>query len=218
MLGTVGGDVIKGYLLAKRNPKKTEAVVSILSDRLIGLWALLLLGSVSHLITLLQKNFIKEGILGPIFLATFTLGCLFYFNQYFGISNLLKKANKLLPDWIKALDEVLNLCWKRKNVIMQCVFISLVAHSITITQLYFYGKALDLSVGLFTCFVLLPIVFTLASAPIAVAGLGVAEVSFYMLFSPYGITMTEVVTWSFIGRFTNIFLSLPGGLMWMIRK
>lgn len=49
-LGLVGGDSLKAVMLIHRQPKrKTEAVASVLVDRIIGLYALLLLAAVASL-------------------------------------------------------------------------------------------------------------------------------------------------------------------------
>ena len=44
MLGTTGGDVLKAYYASKQTPHRTEAVMSVLVDRAIGLLALIILG------------------------------------------------------------------------------------------------------------------------------------------------------------------------------
>ncbi len=49
-VGGVGGDLFKGYLLAKENPKlRPEAVSTIAMDRLIGLYALFVVTSIAAL-------------------------------------------------------------------------------------------------------------------------------------------------------------------------
>lgn len=49
-VGVVGGDVLKSVFIAHQHPdRKTEAVASVVVDRMIGLYALLLVGSVSIL-------------------------------------------------------------------------------------------------------------------------------------------------------------------------
>ncbi len=47
LLGTVGGDVMKAYCAAREtHHKKTEAVVTVFVDRVIGLWAMLVFATV----------------------------------------------------------------------------------------------------------------------------------------------------------------------------
>ena len=47
LLGTVGGDVMKAYCAAREtHHKKTEAVVTVFVDRVIGLWAMLVFAAV----------------------------------------------------------------------------------------------------------------------------------------------------------------------------
>ena len=59
-LGLVGGDSIKALMLIHRNPRrKTEAVASVLVDRVIGLYALLLLAAVASM-------FLKQSLLDAL--------------------------------------------------------------------------------------------------------------------------------------------------------
>jgi uncharacterized protein (TIRG00374 family) len=47
LLGSVGGDVLKAYYVAREtHHKKTEAVVTVLVDRIIGMFSLLLFACV----------------------------------------------------------------------------------------------------------------------------------------------------------------------------
>src|SRR5262245_37745468 len=49
-MGLVAGDSLKAVMLIRRNPRrKTEAVASVLVDRVLGLFALLLLAAVASL-------------------------------------------------------------------------------------------------------------------------------------------------------------------------
>src|SRR5207248_3844739 len=41
--GAVGGDAVKAYCLARSQERRTVAVATVLFDRLLGLWALVLL-------------------------------------------------------------------------------------------------------------------------------------------------------------------------------
>ena len=47
MLGSTGGDLIKAYYAARQtHHKKTEAVVTVFVDRMIGMWALLIFAAI----------------------------------------------------------------------------------------------------------------------------------------------------------------------------
>jgi hypothetical protein len=71
-LGLLGGDSIKALMLIHKNPRrKTEAVASVLVDRVIGLYALLLLAAVASL-------FLKQSqldALNPVELTTIVNLC-----------------------------------------------------------------------------------------------------------------------------------------------
>jgi uncharacterized membrane protein YbhN (UPF0104 family) len=69
LLGTAGGDVMKAYFAAREtHHKKTEAVVTVFVDRVIGLWAMLLFATLMILPNL--RLFERSGLrtsLGLIF-------------------------------------------------------------------------------------------------------------------------------------------------------
>jgi uncharacterized protein (TIRG00374 family) len=90
-MGIVGGDLIKGYLIAKKNPDyMSQAVASVIVDRIIGLLVMFLCGSVFVCITgfafrqevlartFSQLVFLLTGIgyvcVGIIFLPFFSKG------------------------------------------------------------------------------------------------------------------------------------------------
>lgn len=68
MLGLTGGDVVKAYYVTRETQRKTEAVVSVFMDRVVGLIALTVLGLIVVMTKVNDPNF-KQVVL-PIELFT----------------------------------------------------------------------------------------------------------------------------------------------------
>lgn len=62
-MGIVGGDLVKGILLAKQNPEhKAACAVSVIMDRVIGLYVMFLIGLVAVWMTGFYRNDQKEAV------------------------------------------------------------------------------------------------------------------------------------------------------------
>jgi uncharacterized membrane protein YbhN (UPF0104 family) len=70
--GSIGGDIVKAYAIAKEQSRRTVAVATVLIDRIIGLWALIwfvaIIGSVFWILgdAILQNEVLKAIILSTI--------------------------------------------------------------------------------------------------------------------------------------------------------
>ncbi len=61
-LGIIGGDVLKSVFIARQNPdKRTEAVASVFVDRVVGLFALLCVGSFAFLFVNLEQINVRDS-------------------------------------------------------------------------------------------------------------------------------------------------------------
>ncbi len=68
MLGLTGGDVVKAYLIARETHKRTEAIVTVFLDRIVGLLALALLAALMVGINFRDPRFAHAAIYVWVFL------------------------------------------------------------------------------------------------------------------------------------------------------
>lgn len=193
MPGGVGGDVIKGYYFARQNPgSKIVAVTSILMDRVMGLFSMILMAllvmtydmdHITHVPSLMNLFwFILALFLG------FAGALAMIFSQHLYKRNVLKKAIAILPlsEKFLKLYESMHLYGKQGKRILWVILLSLIAQSCSILFLYLVGRTAGYTdVDLKTYFLVAPLGFMATAIPISPAGVGVGQAAFYFLFNIY---------------------------------
>ena len=187
--GGVGGDVVKAVLIAQDHPsQRGKAVLTVLADRILGLFTMTFLALVSFSFApeLLNKEKSFQFIFA--FLALLFLGFLFGFWVLLSgktarlreqIGRLTQRIPKLHKLWVFA--QTYHLHWKE--------WLGLIALSLgaQVTQiLLFMVVASQLvpempSASVF--FFAVPVGFMVTAVPIAPAGIGIGQAAFLYLFS-----------------------------------
>lgn len=172
-LGTVGGDVARGVLLAHGLPKKTEGVAAVVADRIQGLTILSIIALVTS--TLFHSDRVPEwmilGLLGLVvaFIAGWIIGP--------WILTILPGHNKV----VVKLRQVAAIFPRDIKTIAIISAISVVFHCTQILLHAVMATAVHADIPLETLFVVIPLVNIASSLPISWNGLGVRENS-YMFF------------------------------------
>jgi len=227
MPGGVGGDVVKAYYFTRENPgTKVIAVTSVLMDRVLGLFAMILLALVvmcydlDHILKIesLHNLFIFIAVL----FVGFCVGLSVVFSSYLYDKGLLKRIIERMPLSAKfmKLYESMHLYGKSGNRIIATIILSLLSQGCAIAFLILVGSAAGFSTVPFKTFYLVaPLGFMATAIPISPAGVGVGQAAFYFLFNVYTGTETElgptVITAYQVGMFV---LSLWGAFFYLRRK
>jgi uncharacterized protein (TIRG00374 family) len=189
--GGVGGDVVKGYYVAKDNPsERLKSVMTIAVDRLVGLYMIL---SMALFSMTLQWSLVQEipelksiySLLLTIFFF-YSLGWAFVFSRRFHDSGIAQKICAYLPKGEKFLQLYLALSEykKIKSVFFKTALLTIIGQSVAIGFFIFTGSFLETSPIPFSIyFFVVPIGFMITAIPISPAGIGVGQAAFYYLFN-----------------------------------
>ncbi len=197
MPGAVGGDVIKGmYVLREKTAtSKTNALLTIVLDRIIGLVAIFAIAGVAILTRLdfVRENaglmtlslFVGVGILAIFIVAVFCLTDLFT-----GRDPLLFILSKKVPGFgiAKKIYSALILFRKEPGTIGKAFLLSIGAQVMSL--LFGYMLAVNLSdkaVDIMIYSVVHPIGILATALPLAPGGLGIGHIAFDRLFIMAGI-------------------------------
>ncbi len=197
MPGAVGGDVIKGiYVLREKTAtSKTNALLTIVLDRIIGLVAIFAIAGVAILTRLdfVRENaglmtlslFVGAGVLAIFIVAIFCLTDLFT-----GRDPLLFILSKNLPGFglAKKIYSALILFRKDPGTIGKAFLLSIGAQVMSL--LFGYLLAVNLSdkaVDIMIYSVVHPIGILATALPLAPGGLGIGHIAFDRLFIMAGI-------------------------------
>lgn len=225
LLGSTGGDLIKAYYAAREtHHKKTEAVVTVFVDRLIGLWSMLLFA-----LLMMVPNFNllfsheKLGACALLILSLFG-GCSAFLSIAFwgGVSRRFPKARIYLRKIPKGdlLERSFDSCrqFGRERVFMvKAVAMSMAINALCVMQVITLANGLGLHISNVALFVIVPIISCISALPITPSGLGVRENLFVLMLAAPEIHVpaTMALSLSLLTYATNLFWSVVGGAVYV---
>lgn len=188
--GSVGGDVVRGYYLVAENPdRRMDSVLSIVIDRVLGLYSFFMLTLAA---TALDFEFVSSHenirwVALMCFLIFTGLTCFFVVAFSHRLSKLfgLDFFERRIPIVHRIVVGIHHFGRDRK-VIALSVLVSLVTQ--LITCLFFYQMGLVSGESAITFNAVLfavPMGFLVTAIPLAPAGIGVGQVAFSYLFQAY---------------------------------
>ena len=227
-LGSTGGDLIKAYYAAREtHHKKTEAVVTVFVDRLVGLWAMLLFAGIMMLPNraLLSSDPLLRF---PIIVVLCMLGgssVVVLLAFYGGVSRGWSGAR----DWLRRLpkggwfEQLLEACrefGREKFFVSRALAISMVLNAVTVCQFWVLASGLGLRIPWVMLFVIVPTIICIASLPITPSGLGVRENLFVLMLaaSPIGVQATPALSLSLLAYAGTLVWSGVGGILYLMFK
>ncbi|HRZ86488.1 MAG TPA: lysylphosphatidylglycerol synthase transmembrane domain-containing protein, partial [bacterium] len=188
MLGLTGGDVVKAYYISRETQtKKAEAAITVLVDRIVGMFALISVAVVALLFHLGDPRLGKASNLILIMFAAFSLSSLVFVRK-----DIVKKIPffdqlyALIPfrDMIHRLYHALYAYRDHKKVLLITFLYSIVLQVVMIFVTYGIGRAFGITqVPLYNFFLFIPIISTISALPISVGGLGVGESAYVYFFN-----------------------------------
>jgi uncharacterized protein (TIRG00374 family) len=219
--GATGGDVVRAYYAAKRTGAPAKAVVSVLVDRLVGLFALVLLAAVVLFLGPDHEGFQTPRRLVLLVLAGGAVfGVLFLSRRVrraVGVGALLSKLP--FQRVLREVDAAFRLYHKHPGFLAAALGVSIVNHAGVALAAYALAQALGLTeVTIGASLALLPVIGLLTAIPLLPGGWGVGELAFAYFFAPLGVAGSEAVGLSVVFRLTLLATGLPGGFLWLTAR
>ncbi len=225
LLGSTGGDLIKAYYAAREtHHKKTEAVVTVFVDRLLGLWSMLLFAALMMLPNLrLLFTHEKLGacallILSMLVTCSVVLGVAFWG----GLSKRFSKGRSWLRKMPKGelLERSLDSCRQfghQPAFVLKSIMLSMSLNAVCVLQVITLAKGLGLVISPVALFVMVPIIICISALPITPSGIGVRENLFVlMLAAPeINIPATSALSLSLLTYAGSLFWSVVGGVVYV---
>ncbi len=184
--GLVGVDAIRAtYFCLKTKDRKADAFTCILADRIIGIYALILLATIAAgigmLIDLQSVHRVFVLVSGGS-LLTFTVVLALISNRKLLEESLLSIIYNRLPSLLhKIIGAIQEIAGFRRDVGL-CLLITVISHSITIINFVIIGVLINDNLPVLAHFILNPIALFFNSVPITPGGLGITESVFAYLY------------------------------------
>jgi len=237
--GSVSGDLVKmAYVTRQTSTSKAEAVLTVLLDRVIGVFGLFIVASVMvvyqlPLLLSLDVEFQAvqvtaflvglgsiAGIFGIVILKTRQR-----IMSLLWIASLKHYLARKLPDSILSritrLANALDLYSKHAGVTGIAVILSILVHSCLAINLYLIGRSLgEVALRLRDFFLVVPVSNAIAAIPITPAGIGTRDAVTAMFFKAMQVqgeavgiipvTLTLIILfWGLVGGMVFIFSRIP---------
>ncbi|MBI1336277.1 MAG: flippase-like domain-containing protein [Phycisphaera sp.] len=213
MPGTTGGDVVKAYYAARGSGRRTDAVMSVVIDRVLGLLGLVCVASVAGLFKLDDKVVRTITTYLWLSIAGVVLFSAIYFSRRLrnklGIDKLLPR----LPGgaMLQKLDAAVVGYRDHKTLLGFNLLLSMALHTCLALSAMAAGYALGMRRPFGLVLTVVPLAFLGGSLPISYQGLGVMEViARPLLVDPPMCTFNQVVGMLMFARFYQMFFSLVG--------
>lgn len=214
-IGTVGGDVIKAaYVAHETHHKKTEAVTTVVLDRLIGLLTLFAMA-------LAGMAFYHERVFDDPRLRQYGFAMLALIAAASGVSVLAfsRGIAGRLPATAQKVVEAYRVCATHPGLVAKTALLSLGVHGANILTFVCVGLGLGITTaGLADYFVYLPIIISISSIPVTISGFGVREYLFTVLFAKTGMPAADAVALSVLGYLGKLFWSVVGAYFFLTHR
>jgi uncharacterized protein (TIRG00374 family) len=222
--GAVGGDLVRGYYLVAEHPeRKADAILSIVIDRVLGLYSFFFL-------TLIAVMFDYGFVMGHEKIRWVAMLCFFIFagmTVFFTIA-FSKRLMRVLGlkkiferfAFLQRQVDAFQRFGQDPKIIGLSVLVSTAAQVLTMVFFYQVGvvtgeDAMTWKAVLFA----VPMGFVVTAVPIAPAGIGVGQVAFHYLFSVYLDKPTQVGTTAITAfQMCVVCYALLGAIIYLRRR
>lgn len=197
--GAVGGDLFKAVFIAREQPgKRTEAVASVLIDRVVGLYGMLCVATVGYVIVSRHTEFtglirgVADAVVGCWIVGTVGIGLLmtpwFTGPAMRGLFDRIPVVGGTLARLVDAAGAYRH----HRGSLFASILLGCVTHMLFAIALWCIGQGLPMvSPPLSTMFVITPMSLAAGAIPLTPSGLGVAEAAIGQLFQSAGFNQAD---------------------------
>lgn len=212
--GTVGGDVVRVWLIKSDHTPLPLAISSVVIDRVIALLALGVMGAItSPLLAGYMEVNAWLMVSGFSLLFAFAIWILFNLEKLLGRSEFVKKLN-----WLEYLLQNVSLMLARPSASLSTLFYAVLAHGSFCVAAYILADSLGSPISLIDSFTLIPWVLLISIIPISIGGWGLREAAMVFFLGLVGVPQAVALTLSVQLGLLSVLLSLPAGVLWLVNR
>jgi hypothetical protein len=224
VVGSIGGDLYKAFYLTKHTRHKTEAVTTILIDRVVGLTSLVILTGVVTMLSfnnplIGQLTVVGTLKLGPatgLMLLALAAGAVSYFNPWLRrVLRIGQLVDRLpLRDTIRKVDSAVHQFRRRPGWLVGSYGLTFLLQFGAVFSAYVGARALGMERDFVPYLVYVPLGFLVWAVPITFGGLGTMDVYYTKFFAAAGLgDVQQAFCLAMFVRLTQLLWSIPGVLV-----
>ena len=223
--GTVGGDLVKAYYVAKHTPKTAAVVVSIFVDRLLGLIELTLMAAAMLGLLLLRPagadggRTLDEMRLPAICVAAIipAVGLMLAFllsrrfRAVFHLDKIYRRTS--IAHHMAAAGDAALLYRRRPGTMAWAVAVSVASHLAFVAFVALMGMSLSIPAGLMEYFLYVPLIYIIGAIPLTPGGVGWVENWYLRFFQGPLCGASTVLVLALLARLVPMLWGLPGAIV-----
>jgi hypothetical protein len=213
---SVGGDVIRIWLVQRSGVALRPAFVSVVLDRLLGLLSLVLVVVVALLLpsAVVFEETARIAVWTIAACAVAGLAAVLIAARlpatWFAAPRVLRVAHETA----RGMDAVCTRPWTCLGVTLSSVLV----HLLSIAGIWLLARGLGIDVGAPTLAATVPLALLAASVPVSIGGWGVREGVLVHLLATQGVAADAALALSLSFGMALALASLPGGLLWLMTR
>ncbi len=217
----IGGDVMRGYGLARYTDRTADAAVSVIVDRVVGLTAYL---STAVIAAVVAVNLTGHNELAQVeWVAIIALlGLMLGFGLLLSrrLRGLISRMfawrwlNPLAPLWDR-VSAAFNAYRFRYSALALAFGIALLGILCTTFVNWCLSQAMGGYMSLEAIFLFNPLIALVLMIPISIGGIGVSQTAYPFFFSLAGVPADHSLAVSLMIYAVAVVASLPGGVLWL---
>ncbi|MGA2916339.1 MAG: flippase-like domain-containing protein [Sedimentisphaerales bacterium] len=229
MPGSVGGDLIRAWYVTQNTNKRFKAALSVLVDRVIGLFSILLMASFFYIVFLTsedrrkisEENFVRivgnhsNILLWFVIVALVVSALAFIFKSgriIFG--KIFSKIYFYSAETLKKLYDAIVIYCSKPLAIIAAFGLTFFLLVLTITGFWILGRNIGIKVGLEYYYVFFTLTWVLGSVPISIGGVVVVEgLLAYMFINFAGVEPEAALALALCQRVFLMLSSLAGAVI-----
>lgn len=234
MPGSVGGDLLKAWYVAKHTDRRLEGALSVLVDRVVGLSGMLLMAIAAYLLFMRGQDLgagraggseSGQGLGrygGPLLwlvaaVALAVAGVLVHPRGRARVREITARLWQRGRSWLGRTRQALVIYCSKPLTMLCAVALTLLGQSMVVVAFWLLGRNLGIAAGPRYYFVIFPVTWVIGAIPVSIAGLGVLEAGIVEMFSRMTATAAEsALALALCQRFVWVLASLPGGLVHLV--
>jgi len=212
----LGGDVMRGYELARSSGKVLDSASTVIMERIVGFLALFVICWLSlpfgyRLMSGTNVPYIVAGASGAFVIFVFIVLNPKATGKLVSLTSIIKRWN--IQEKVRASVASLHSLGQSRQVIIKAFLVSLAFQFIGILSTYCISEALRLQVPFTYFLIVMPVIWVLMMIPISISGLGVREAAFVLFFTQIGISEEQAILLSLLFFALTVVIGLVGGVL-----
>jgi len=225
MLGGTGGDIAKAYYVSREvGGQRTEAIATILVDRITGLITMIMIADVMMLAQ--TRLFMATPVLRQVYWWTLAISATAYLALIAAFSqNLLEKVPlfrrilgkmQRVGEIIHRVYDAFYLYRDHPGALLASLAYSTINQGVLVMMTVAFGYSLGVSLDLAVYYAIIPIANILGAMPLTPGGIGIREGAYVLLLPEFAVSDGHALVMSLLLTTSMTLWSLIGGAVFVL--